>query len=59
MQDNQGNETIVEFINNVWYIVIWTNGQYHTNKNWKLHHGGLGTGWWLPSDPQHPNFTMP
>ena len=22
MQDNQGNETIVEFINNAWYIVI-------------------------------------
>ena len=63
------NEQVtLEFIRNQntkednWYILKQPRNSCHwyTDDSWKIKvENNVGLGWWKPTDPQHPNYTIP
>jgi hypothetical protein len=58
---SHGTELPVEFINHRWYILRWDiqEGYYITKKDWKLPIGEYDTGYYLLTDPEHPEYQHP
>ena len=44
----------VEFINDDWYVLFWTDDSYNTTPQHKLDRGEYRVGWWNESDIQYP-----
>ena len=51
----KGNQIAVEFINNAWFILNKREGGWCSCPMMRFELGAAGMGWWVTSDPQHPD----
>jgi hypothetical protein len=55
-----GQEVPVEFVNDRWhYLAIRDDGHYYTSLELEMDMYEQGTGWWIPTDPSHPQYETP